>query len=180
MYFNFSATCAPTLSPPALGQRTTERGFSLLEVMVVVAILAILAALAGPSFTPMIERWRVRSATEDLQSSLYFARSEAIKRGGGISVAAKDGADWSSGWQVKSGTDVVQNTDQPTGVVVSVTDSESKSLLSIDIDRWGKLEKTPLAFSLQPKGADPSSAHTEALCISLGGQIKRKSSSSCS
>ena len=99
MYFNFSATCAPTLSPPALGQRTTERGFSLLEVMVVVAILAILAALAGPSFTPMIERWRVRSATEDLQSSLYFARSEAIKRGGGISVAAKDGADWSSGWQ---------------------------------------------------------------------------------
>ena len=180
MYFNFSATCAPTLSPPALGQRTTERGFSLLEVMVVVAILAILAALAGPSFTPMIERWRVRSATEDLQSSLYFARSEAIKRGGGISVAAKDGADWSSGWQVKSGTDVVQNTDQPTGVVVSVTDSESKSLLSIDIDRWGKLEKTPLAFSLQPKGADPSSAHTEMLCISLGGQIKRKNSSSCS
>ena len=180
MYFNFSATCAPTLSPPALGQRTTERGFSLLEVMVVVAILAILAALAGPSFTPMIERWRVRSATEDLQSSLYFARAEAIKRGGGISVAAKDGADWSSGWQVKSGTDVVQNTDQPTGVVVSVTDSESKSLLSIDIDRWGKLEKTPLAFSLQPKGADPSSAHTEMLCISLGGQIKRKSSSSCS
>ena len=180
MYFNFSATCAPTLSPPALGQRTTERGFSLLEVMVVVAILAILAALAGPSFTPMIERWRVRSATEDLQSSLYFARSEAIKRGGGISVAAKDGADWSSGWQVKSGTDVVQNTDAPTGVVVSLTDSESKSLLSIDIDRWGKLEKTPLAFSLQPKGADPSSAHTEMLCISLGGQIKRKSSSSCS
>ena len=180
MYFNFSATCAPTLSPPALGQRTTERGFSLLEVMVVVAILAILAALAGPSFTPMIERWRVRSATEDLQSSLYFARSEAIKRGGGISVAAKDGADWSSGWQVKSGTDVLQNTDAPTGVVVSLTDSESKSLLSIDIDRWGKLEKTPLAFSLQPKGADPSSAHTEMLCISLGGQIKRKSSSSCS
>ena len=180
MYFNFSATCAPTLSPPALGQRTTARGFSLLEVMVVVAILAILAALAGPSFTPMIERWRVRSATEDLQSSLYFARSEAIKRGGGISVAAKDGADWSSGWQVKSGTDVLQNTDAPTGVVVSLTDSESKSLLSIDIDRWGKLEKTPLAFSLQPKGADPSSAHTEALCISLGGQIKRKSSSSCS
>ena len=179
MYFNFSATCAPTLSPPALGQRTTERGFSLLEVMVVVAILAILAALAGPSFTPMIERWRVRSATEDLQSSLYFARSEAIKRGGGISVASKDGADWSSGWQVKSGTDVLQNTDAPTGVVVSLTDSESKSLLSIDIDRWGKLEKTPLAFSLQPKGADPSSAHTEALCISLGGQIKRKSSSSC-
>ena len=160
---------------------SAQRGFTAIELMVVVAIVAILAALAAPSFTPLIERWRVRSATEDLQSSLYFARSEAIKRGGdAISIQAKSGTDWSSGWQVKSGTDVVQNTDQPTGVVVSLTDSESKSLLSIDIDRWGKLEKTPLAFSLQPKGADPSSAHTEMLCISLGGQIKRKSSSSCS
>ena len=165
---------------PSYQARQFATGFTAIELMVVVSIVAILAALAAPSFSPLIENWRVRESAEQLQSTLYYARSEAIKRGGGISVAAKDGADWSSGWQVKSGTDVVQNTDQPTGVVVSVTDSESKSLLSIDIDRWGKLEKTPLAFSLQPKGADPSSAHTEMLCISLGGQIKRKNSSSCS
>ena len=159
------------------------RGFTAIELLVVIAVLAVLAALAAPSFVPLMEKWRVRQVSEALQSSLYFARSEAIKRGGGVAIHklpnAGTSADWSSGWQVKSGTDVLQNTDAPTGVVVSLTDSESKSLLSIDIDRWGKLEKTPLAFSLQPKGADPSSAHTEALCISLGGQIKRKSSSSC-
>ena len=54
-------------------------GFTAIELMVVLAILAVLAALAAPSFNPLIERWRVRQATEALQSTLYFARSEAIR-----------------------------------------------------------------------------------------------------
>ena len=48
----------------------SPRGFTLIEVMVVVSILAVLIAIAAPSFTPMIERWRVRQATEQLQSTL--------------------------------------------------------------------------------------------------------------
>ena len=54
--------------------------------MVVVSIVAILAALAGPSFTPLIENWRVRESAEQLQSTLYYARSEAIKRGGQVVI----------------------------------------------------------------------------------------------
>ncbi|MBP6653225.1 MAG: prepilin-type N-terminal cleavage/methylation domain-containing protein, partial [Xylophilus sp.] len=60
------------------------KGFTLLEVMVVVSILAVLAALAAPSFTPMIERWRVRQAVEATTSMLYYARSEGVKRGGNV------------------------------------------------------------------------------------------------
>jgi type IV fimbrial biogenesis protein FimT len=77
--------------------------------MVVVSIVALLAALAAPSFTPLIEAWRVRQATEQLQSSLYYARSEAIKRGGQIAIqkipnntngctTATGTRDWDCGW----------------------------------------------------------------------------------
>ena len=61
-------------------------GFTAIELMVVIGILAVLAGLAGPSFTLMIESWRVRNATEALRSSLQIARSEAIKRGGMVAI----------------------------------------------------------------------------------------------
>lgn len=54
--------------------------------MVVVAIVAILTALAGPSFRPLIERWRVRDVSESMTSTMYFARSEAIKRNGNVII----------------------------------------------------------------------------------------------
>jgi type IV fimbrial biogenesis protein FimT len=64
-------------------RRHFSRGFTAIELMVTVAILAVLAGIAAPSFNPIIERWRVRQVSEELQSTLYFARSEAVKRGGG-------------------------------------------------------------------------------------------------
>lgn len=50
----------------------TMQGFTAIELMVVVSIIAVLAALAGPSFTQMIESWRVRDATESLSSTLFL------------------------------------------------------------------------------------------------------------
>ena len=66
--------------------RQAETGFTAIELLVTVAVVAILAALAAPSFKPLIDRWRVRDALESMQSTLYLARSEAIKRGGRIAI----------------------------------------------------------------------------------------------
>ena len=66
--------------------RQAETGFTAIELLVTVAVVTILAALAAPSFKPLIDRWRVRDALESMQSTLYLARSEAIKRGGRIAI----------------------------------------------------------------------------------------------
>lgn len=78
-------------------------GFTLIELMVVVAIVAILATLAAPSFVDMLRRNRLSTAVSALQVSLSLARSEAVKRGADarVTVAANTSAGvWTNGWTV--------------------------------------------------------------------------------
>lgn len=167
--------------------------------MVVVAILAILAALASPSFTPLIERWRVRDAAESLTSTLYFARSEAIKRGGNIAVAANSGQ-WSDGWKVffdvnnNGSQDACIPANKPNECDLQITAAPSKTSITLEggngtvtLDRWGTLSHsgdstaTSMDFSIIPEGKNASNASAARLCVGLGGRIvHKKGSESCS
>lgn len=82
-------------------------GFTLIELMVAIALLAILISLAVPSFTSMIKRNRVDAAASSLAVGLATARSEAVKRGVNVSICkSSDGStcatsgDWSTGWVI--------------------------------------------------------------------------------
>lgn len=57
-----------------------SRGFTVIELMVVIAVIAALLALAAPSFKRMIDVQRVRSVNAALVTDLQFARSEAASR----------------------------------------------------------------------------------------------------
>jgi len=152
-----------------------QQGITLIELMVTVSVLAVLAAVAAPSFTPLMERWRVRSAAEDLQASIYFARSEAIKRGGGITIAAIDD-DWSNGWKVATpdpDAEQLQTGNVPAGLSIS----EGSATTSLSLDRWGSI--SPAAnFLLAPAGKDEEDASAVRLCVNSSGRILRVSGSS--
>lgn len=95
-----------------------SRGFTLVEVLVVMTISAILIAAAVPSFQWMVTRNRISDATNLLLGNLEFARMEAARLGNTVSLCRTlnpnanppvcsnaaagtfDGNDWASGWIV--------------------------------------------------------------------------------
>ncbi len=76
-----------------------SRGFTLPELMTVLAITGILVAIALPSMTGMIANQRSRSAASDLLSSLARARSEAVKRNTQVTINPSVNG-WEGGWTI--------------------------------------------------------------------------------
>ena len=86
--------------------KTTQLGFTLIDVMIGISIMALMTMIAVPSFTTLIQDRQQFARLSEFQSALQLARSEAIKRGSRTVVcASSDGAAcattaWSSGWLV--------------------------------------------------------------------------------
>lgn len=93
-------------SPQGSWPARRQRGLTLLELMVTVAIVAILGALATPSFKTMIQANRTRTVASELMGMLNLARSEAARRSQPVSVCrssdgsscSSTGTGWDSGW----------------------------------------------------------------------------------
>ena len=84
----------------AIGSARGARGFTIIELMMVVAIVGVLSVLALPAMKDLVTGNRMKTLSLDLYTSLALARSEAIKRNANtVSMIAKSG-DWKNGWQV--------------------------------------------------------------------------------
>ncbi len=86
--------------PAIRGRR--QRGLTLLEVTIVVAIAAIVAAAAAPSFSALIDARRLDSAATRLAADIQFIRSVAIARNRSLRLSVVAGAG-ATCWIVHSG-----------------------------------------------------------------------------
>lgn len=87
----------------------SSRGLTLIEILVVIAIAAIVLALAGPDLSALIKSNRVAAKINALNADITLAKTEAIKRGAGVTLCASANqqtcsatSDLAAGWIVFS------------------------------------------------------------------------------
>lgn len=84
-----------------------NRGFTLIELVMAIAILSILLTIAIPSFRSLIINNRIATQSNDFISDIAHARAEAVRRNARISICKSNtgtscvtGANWQDGWVV--------------------------------------------------------------------------------
>lgn len=76
-----------------------NKGFTLIELMITVAIMSIMLTVGLPSFQSIIVSSRLTSSTNAMVSALQLARFEALKQHKTVTIRKK-GTNWQDGWDV--------------------------------------------------------------------------------
>ncbi len=123
----------------------SDKGFTVIELMLVVAVMGVMAMIALPAFNEMVQNNRRVSSVNDFLASMHIARSEAITRGQRVSVCRSNATrtacagaagGWRHGWLVFSdfdgngainGDDEILSTGGPLRGNFNMTSSEFTS-----------------------------------------------------
>ena len=79
----------------------TAHGFTLMELMVTIAIVAILATVGVPAFNNLIHDGAASTEGNTLLGAIQLARSEATTRGVSMWIVPQTGTNWQGGWEVR-------------------------------------------------------------------------------
>lgn len=164
----------------SISKDTDHSGFTLIELIVTLAVFAIILLIAVPSYRDLILNNRGVSQINDLVAGLNYARSEAIKRGISVSVCASSdgatcnaGSDWSQGWIIG----VLPSTALPAlNPILKIypplsgnAQLASESDIEVRFDRNGFATGFNNSFLLCPEDDDPRKIR--AAMVALSGRI---------
>lgn len=175
-----------------------SHGFTLLELLVVITIIAILTMLAIPSFKQLIQSNTMSSNVNTFLADLRYARSESIRRGGGVvmcrsnapeaaspvcnNLSGPGGNGWVSGWiifhdfnndGVKDAAEPVLRVQAPISSMDSIVEQKASPSAQFQFTATGRLRNLTSATTLQ-FGGNPMFANEvqRTVCVSLGGRAR--------
>jgi type IV fimbrial biogenesis protein FimT len=169
-----------------------SRGFTLLELMVVLAIVAILVTLAVPSFKQMIQSNTMSSNVNTFLGDMRYARSEAVRRGGAVVMCRSNlpettqscngnvgaGNGWLTGWIIfhdldNDGTrdagEPVLRVQGPITSMDSIIEPSSPSY-KFRFNATGRLPGTTTTINFG--SSDFANTVQRVVCVSVGGRAR--------
>lgn len=97
-----------------LNMKIRVKGFTLVELMITIALAVIVLTMGVPSFQSTVDNNRLVTQANQLVGTLHFARSEAIKRRIPVTVRKSD-SNWEDGWIAFSDLNGDGNANTSTG-----------------------------------------------------------------
>ncbi|PWB60210.1 MAG: type II secretion system protein GspH [Nitrosomonadales bacterium] len=158
-----------------------ERGFTLIELMIAIAILGLTLALAMPAYSVWIQNTLIRNATESFVNGLQFARNEAVRRNSNVEFVVGGGSAWSVQCTVISpgcpDTAAIQSRSIGEGSSASVTVTPSNGL-TIRFDSFGRMSfpvpgvGSTVSFDIDNTQLSTSDSRNLRVTIDTGGNIR--------
>jgi prepilin-type N-terminal cleavage/methylation domain-containing protein len=164
-------------------QTPLSQGFTLVELLVCLALLSVISSFAIPGWLRLQERSRVEVARDQLINDLQTARVRALQRGEALQltrlrdctwVSSADN-DWSCGWQLSTKTTptVLHISQLQTPLQVTFTKSEP-----LNISQRGDLGTVGDRWIIKSRQTTLNIAST--LCLSSASRLRWQSGESCS
>jgi type IV fimbrial biogenesis protein FimT len=137
-----------------------QRGFTLIEALLVIVVIGVFLALAAPSFVTFTSGQKVKTASFELYSTFAYARSEALKRRADVVVTPVD-SDWTKGWTVTTGAETLRTQEALSGIVTTTTLGTAPLTYRAD----GRVGAS-IAVLIQPQKGDVSAVNPNR-CIQV-------------
>jgi len=165
----------------AIGKQS--KGFTLVELMVVLAIAALLLVVAVPSFTDTAARAAIRSGMQDLAADLAYARSSAVTRNRSVSVCASDsattprtcdGSAWQKGWITFFDADENGALDAGEDIVRMANAISERVNITLDnaVTFDGRGTKTTVSEFKFCASHSNNAAYAQAVLVNIGGLVR--------
>ncbi len=145
------------------------RGFTMIELMVVITLMAVLLTVAVPSFNDFIVGQRVKTAAFSFANAAVYARSEAIKRNSDVSLVAAAGG-WTNGWTITLGTTVLNQQESLGNTVLIASKSPKVTATQVTYQSSGRLSAS--VEEIQVSGEADS--HARCISFELSGLPKSR------